>query len=199
VSTDRHGLYWIADLAPGRYDLRVTLPGFRTQSSAIVVSVGEWAAGSAALEVGPMQPHGLEVKWNLQGSESVVRVVTDLGALMMAVTARDFLACVDRTVYTAGTFELVGAPPSAPASPLLLRLRHNRAYPAAAGASHYALRIDDVAQLVAIHPATGAPGPVVGRIVEGLDVVQRIRERMGGPPNRTLSLEVLAVMRIFFL
>ena len=128
-------------------------------------------------------------------SESAIRVETDLGAFTLAVDAPDFLACLERGAYQSGTLVFEERPP--PGAPVL-RFTHNDRLPAAPGATYFALRLDDEMQLIAVNPATGGPGRVVGRVVDRSPTTARaLRDRIAGAGSRRVP--IVSITRLVFL
>jgi hypothetical protein len=192
--TDSAGRFRIGDLPPGRYELHLSLAGFQPSASPVVISAGEWTDIVRTLEVGILQPSGSALNWKMRPAESAVRVETDLGAFTLAVDAPDFLACLDLGAYQSGTLaQQEGLPPAAP----VLRFTHNDRLPAAAGATSFALRLDAGMPLVAIDPATGRPGKVVGRVVDGAATARALRDQIAGARGRPVS--IVSITRLVFL
>ena len=192
TTTDQHGEFVLANLSPGRYNLRVSLSGFKTHSTTLTLSSGRWSNGSATLQIGDLV-HPDDTRWKLRRSESIVGIRTRLGDITLALATNDFLACVERGAYTTGKLELIAAFASAPP---VLRLLHGPGKPAASDAKVYGLTLGDRLELVVTDPTTGQPGYVEGRVVEGFDVIDRIRHSLTQSADQSPAVEIIFISRL---
>jgi hypothetical protein len=199
ANTDARGLYTFRNLLPGQYELRAQLAGFRTHAAALKVASGQWSSGDVTLRVGPIEPHDIAIRWKLRRSEIPVRVKTALGDISFALARNDFVACVDANAYTAGRLELLSTSPiAAGPAQLLFRLHHGADKPAAPDAPVYGLRFDDAGHLVVLDRVRSQVLAVEGRVVEGFDVIDRIRA-LANASTTPVTLEILSIGRLGFL
>ena len=194
---DQNGQFVLTNLAPGRYTLHVSLSGFKTQSTALIVSAGRWSNGSAALEIGEItDPDPLDTRWNLRRSESLAGIRTRFGDITLAMVANDFFACVERGAYSQGKLELVAPFAS---TPHVLRMHHGSRHPAASDAKVYGLTIDGRLELVVTNPTSGQLDAVEGRVVEGFDVIERIRQSLTQSTDQPPAVEIISISRLIRL
>jgi hypothetical protein len=196
--SDARGIYAFSDLLPGQYALRVSLSGFRTHTATLSVAGGRWSSGDATLELGPLEPHELAVRWKLRRGESIVRITTVLGDITLAVTRNDFLACVDRGAYTPGSLGLISAHPVAGPAQLLFRIHHGAETPLAPDTTVYGLRFDEAGHLVVLDAVTSQELGVEGRVVEGFDAIDKIRAAVNASKT-PVTIEVQSINRLILL
>ena len=143
-----------------------------------------------SLELGELTPHELAVKWKLKWSEAIVGIQTSLGEVTLALAHNEFLACVEGGAYARGSVEFVAT--STLESPIV-RLVHGREKPAAPGAAVYGLRLVSPPELVVIDPITANVIAVEGRVVQGFDVIDRIREQLKTDGK---AIEIVSISRL---
>ena len=197
TTTNQNGVFTLPNLQPGRYNLRVSLSGFKTYSVTVTVSPGRWSNGSATLEIGEIShPDSLDRRWNLRRSESLAGIRTRFGDITLATVANDFFACVERGAYSPGKLELVAPFAS---TPQVLRMHHGSRHPAAPDAKVYGLTIDGRPELVVTNPTSGQLDAVEGRVVEGFDVIERIRQSLTPSTDQPPAVEIISISRLIRL
>jgi len=201
ATTDTRGIYLFSNLLPGQYELRIALSGFRPHAASVTVSAGRWTSGDATLQIGEIEPNETAVRWKLRRSETPVLIRTTLGEISVAIARNDFVACADAHAYSPGRLELVRASPAgagAGRSQLLFRIHHGPGKPAAPGSPVYGLRFDDAGHLVVLDPVTSQELAVEGRVVEGFDVIDRIRALVGAS-KAPVTIDIVSISRLVFL
>ena len=199
--TDARGLYAFANRTPGTYQLRVELSGFATNTRSMFIRPNTWSNGSAVLEIGALMRHPLEME--LRVGEVPVQITTSLGALVLAVRrGTSFLACADKRAYDGGTLERIPSTVFAASASLESRLLRLNAHPQrnpVPGSPEFALLFEGSLQLVAIGPADRDAGTVIGRLLHGADIIEKMRSMIDAPGGTGPAITVRSVSRVFLL